>query len=287
MRLLNYFFDIFVLFKNDNLKNKFYFFSIYNYLFLKNILGYIFNFKSEKILGYRIYFENYHYFFGLFVDMFINTSHFFDSKKNSPFIIDCGANIGIATLYFKYLYPNSKIECYEPDPLTFEILTKNIEENNLKDVKLFCKAVSNKNGKTFFYSQVGIIGSPLNSLFKSQLPSKNMNKFKVDLFKFEKKNFGEIEYIKMDIEGSEGSVFESFDNENFLNIVKNICLEYHYDTNISSNKLSNILNILEKNNFEYTISSNGFSISYFLKRYFLNSKSGSKYILIIDCFRDK
>jgi FkbM family methyltransferase len=43
-----------------------------------------------------------------------------------PVIIDCGGNIGLSVLYFKYLFPNSVITVFEPSPPVFEILKENI-----------------------------------------------------------------------------------------------------------------------------------------------------------------
>ena len=46
---------------------------------------------------------------------------------DSPgFIIDAGANIGIASLYFLHQYPNARIVAIEPHPGNSELLRKNL-----------------------------------------------------------------------------------------------------------------------------------------------------------------
>ena len=54
----------------------------------------------------------------------------FQSDRDDPFIIDCGSEIGIVTFVFKVQYPNAKILCFEPDPIAFKFLEKNILENS-------------------------------------------------------------------------------------------------------------------------------------------------------------
>ena len=46
----------------------------------------------------------------------------FVTTKEAPVILDCGANIGLSVIYFKQLYPNSKITAFEPDPDVFKVL---------------------------------------------------------------------------------------------------------------------------------------------------------------------
>jgi len=51
----------------------------------------------------------------------------------------------MATLYFKRLYPNSKIYSFEPDEKHYNMLKKNIEANKLKKIFIEKKAVTNYN----------------------------------------------------------------------------------------------------------------------------------------------
>ena len=65
----------------------------------------------------------------------------FKSSNDSPVIIDCGANIGMSVVYFKRLYPKSKLIAFEPDPTLFEMLSKNIKNFNFDNVELKQAAV--------------------------------------------------------------------------------------------------------------------------------------------------
>src|SRR5262249_32576106 len=41
-------------------------------------------------------------------------------------LIDIGANVGAAAIFFASVYPQCQIRCYEPSPTSFEYLQKNI-----------------------------------------------------------------------------------------------------------------------------------------------------------------
>src|ERR1700730_1423771 len=48
------------------------------------------------------------------------------SNGQKPIIIDAGANIGLATLWFKAQYPKATVISIEPDSENFQILTENV-----------------------------------------------------------------------------------------------------------------------------------------------------------------
>ena len=50
-------------------------------------------------------------------------------------IVDIGANVGAAAIWFHHAYPNARIFCYEPSPFVFELLRANVLEINTIDVK--------------------------------------------------------------------------------------------------------------------------------------------------------
>ena len=84
--------------------------------------------------GYIFHYPDQQSFAWTYLELFLNESYKFipRSEKNDPIIIDCGANIGVSVVYFKKLFPKSKIIAFEPDPFLFKYLKKNIEKNGLK-----------------------------------------------------------------------------------------------------------------------------------------------------------
>ena len=53
----------------------------------------------------------------------------------SPRILDCGANVGLASLFFKRRYPAARITAFEADPALFAILDANLRANGAADVE--------------------------------------------------------------------------------------------------------------------------------------------------------
>ncbi len=67
--------------------------------------------------------------------------------SNREVIIDAGANVGFAALYFLHQLPGSIIYCIEPDPENFIFLRKNLQREIDRGIaKLFPAALSDKDG---------------------------------------------------------------------------------------------------------------------------------------------
>jgi FkbM family methyltransferase len=187
----------------------------------------------------------------MFEDIFINRCYYFATKEKQPFIIDCGCNIGMALIFFKKVYPNSRIIAFEPDKKTFEILNNNVEINNLKNVKLLNKAVYNFEGNINFYYDPDQPGLMIMSLIKERLPKTCE---KVDSVLLSDHIKGKIDFLKMDIEGVEDIVIEELIHRNKLKFVEEMIIEYHHHINPKRDNISKTLKILEENGFGYQIS---------------------------------
>lgn len=276
--------DLYTLLKSSAIKNKWYMFFFYQYLCFKNIIWKIFKIKftSQKFENYTIYFDNYYAFFAIFTELFIYNIYHFETKKEKPFIVDCGGNIGLAVFYFKHLYPHAIIECYEPDRETFSILEKNIFKNKLEDVKCINEAISGEAWELEFFSFWDMKGWPGNTLEKTQVNFKNVNSYKVKVTTLSEKKYDFIDFLKMDIEGSEWKAFEDLDKTDLISKIWRINLEYHYDEWLSHNKLSDILRIFEKNNMHVILNTNTLIWNYVTEKDFV--RLNSKYVMIIDAF---
>ena len=74
-------------------------------------------------------------------EIFTEEIYKFSGANNSGIILDCGANIGISTLYFAINYPNYTVYAFEPDKIIFKLLSKNVQDNQLTNVILNNEAV--------------------------------------------------------------------------------------------------------------------------------------------------
>ena len=168
----------------------------------------------------------------------------FDSTKDTPLIIDCGANIGMSIIYFKSIYPNAEIIAFEPDKKIFNYLKYNVESFEFKNIKLINKGLWKEESTLNFLSE----GSDGGRIAIEKDMDNIIQIETVKLSSYLKNN--EVDFLKIDIEGAETEVLIECQNE--LKNIKNIFIEYHSFVN-DKQTLSVILNILENNGFRYYI----------------------------------
>jgi len=223
---------------------------LFKFFFISNFI----KIKTEKIFDFKVQAFDYETIKFLFEEIFIRNEYFFESKDKSPVIFDCGSNIGFATIYFKWVYPNSTIYAFEPDKNTFKILEKNIKNNDLNNVFLYNKAISNTNGKLNFFTDSNRPGSLImSSKIERGLITKNSVEC-ISLTSFIKdKKISKIDFLKMDIEGSEKEAINDLNQKNILKIVDKMCIEYHHKVGNEKSNLGSFLKVFESNNFEYQI----------------------------------
>jgi FkbM family methyltransferase len=65
----------------------------------------------------------------------------FVTAELQPLIIDGGANVGLSVVYFKWLFPNSRLIAFDADPRVFQTLSENVKSFGLSDVTLYNNAV--------------------------------------------------------------------------------------------------------------------------------------------------
>ncbi|MCF7800146.1 FkbM family methyltransferase [Candidatus Babeliales bacterium] len=227
-------------FSNFPTKGKLFF--TYLYFELKSLLNNTAPINTN-ILGFNITLDSYQTLALLFREIFIEKNYYIPLINSCPTIIDCGSNEGISILFFKKVYPNSKIIGFEAHPKNFEILRKNIEKNKLSNVKVFNNAVYNSEGKVAF---------SLDPSVTSAISNKNIkNIIYVNSVLLSNYIDGFIDLLKIDIEGAESAVIEELDQHNKLKFIKNIIMEFHPGADKKYNNFAKILNIFEKNGFCY------------------------------------
>src|SRR6187431_2549170 len=58
-----------------------------------------------ELMGYRLSYVDLLTVAPQFKDTFVDEIHAFETAERSPRIFDCGANVGVVTLYFKRRFP--------------------------------------------------------------------------------------------------------------------------------------------------------------------------------------
>lgn len=184
----------------------------------------------------------------VFSEMFL----FKDYNYSLPFIpktiVDAGANVGYASLWFYNQYPNSYIIAIEPEQSNFSLLklnTKNIPNISLYKKGLWSKSTTleiiNEEG-----SKYGFITKEVPNSKKGIDTCTVMNL----LEDFATKGINEIDILKIDIEGAEKEVF-SHDIKDWLPRTKVIIIELHDDTTPGCTEV--VLNAMKEYNFNLLI----------------------------------
>ncbi len=178
-----------------------------------------------------------------FHEIFVEEYYKFETKSPNPIILDCGANIGLSTLYFKRTFPDAIIYGYEPDESVFECLSFNIKSFGFKNVNLIKKAIWINNEGVSFFSEGADSSSIYSDKANKKVESVRLKEILMSLG-------NKIDFLKMDIEGAEVEVIK--DCEEQINKIQNIFIEYHSFIN-SKQQLEVLLNILTNNGFRYFI----------------------------------
>jgi FkbM family methyltransferase len=207
------------------------------------------NLIEQKVLRFNISAYGYHTLFYLLDEIFLQAVYQFESDTEMPAIVDCGANIGISMLYFKYLYPGSTVYCFEPNPSVYRLLEANVKRNGLTGVVLYNVALSDKEGFLDFYvgdEKGSFVSSTDNSRGGThiEVPSRCMSAVFADQ---------QFDLIKIDVEGSEWQIVEDLAKSKRLRMTKQYVIEYHHHLPGSDGKLGKFLDYFEKENCAYTL----------------------------------
>lgn len=142
-------------------------------------------------------------------------------------IVDAGANIGLASIYFASKYPGAKILAIEPEQSNFELLKRNVEPySNVYPVNA---ALWNRNkeinvidtglGKTGFMTEEQDFSENLASGISHTVRAITIETI-IDDYELDK-----INILKCDIEGAEKEVFD--DTSSWIEKVDSIIVELH------------------------------------------------------------
>lgn len=171
-----------------------------------------------RLLGEKFEIADGKSFFYSYKEIFSKQIYLFATESPSPFIVDCGSNVGTSVVFFKTLYPQARVVGVEADPALYSLLVENCKTRRFSDVKLMNRAVSSRSGVVEFSSEgadAGRIGT---------LPLSGTRMSSVETVPLDELISEPVDFLKVDIEGAET---EAFSASRKLGMVRSLFVEYH------------------------------------------------------------
>jgi FkbM family methyltransferase len=133
------------------------------------------------------------------IDELIIFSFYWTNRRRYKRVLDIGANIGLHSIILSKC--GFQVRAYEPDPVHFDMLQKNLALNACANVQAFNLAVSNKAGSVEF---VRVLGNTTGSHIAGSKPHPYGNLERISV---KTENIDRLldwpDLIKMDVEGHE------------------------------------------------------------------------------------
>ena len=211
----------------------------YRSYILRKLIGFNNGFKFEIIGLGDIYVPKN--MLGPFRENFLDDIYFkhipkkIFEKNESPVVIDIGSNAGYFSLAMFWKKPKAKIYGFEPHPFCYKTSLDYARKFKRFDWNLYNLAVSNNNDEIYLNTNDIESFTTVASVFKK---GNNINSFAVKAIKFssfiEENKIKNIDFIKLDCEGSEYDILYSMSNTEFK-IIKSLCIETHNGKNPNQN----------------------------------------------------
>ncbi len=157
----------------------------------------------------------------VFYQVFLKNSYNLNHSSPVNVVIDCGANIGLSAIFFAHHFPEATIIAVEPEGSNFDLLVLNCQP--YKNIKPVRAGVWNKNTnlrvvdktKQHWEMQVEEVNDQKSDIEAVSIP-----------YLLQKYSLKKIDILKIDIEGSEKELFETYTDE-WLPYIKILCIELH------------------------------------------------------------
>jgi FkbM family methyltransferase len=196
--------------------------------------------SAERVIYLRTYAGDIRIFYELFWERIYWLPPGGPSMSHVPetplVIVDVGANIGMAALYFSIVYPQARIYCIEPDAHNFKLLQKNLAAEGERCV-LIEAALYDRDGEVGFARERWAYNSRIDERAdgsEDRLPDRLADRVEdrrivvpavtmdtlVDRFQLSR-----IDLLKIDIEGAEEKLFGG--PTTWLEKVNTILIEVH------------------------------------------------------------
>lgn len=144
----------------------------------------------------------------MFEQIFVDDDYALPIDLQPRYIIDGGANVGYASIYFTNRYPDASIIAVEPDPSNFKVLCENVKE--YPHVHPLKAAIWNQRGRLRVDASLGSWACTVSQVRPEEALDMNQPSY-ADALTLDdillSSGPNKIDILKLDIEGAELEVF--------------------------------------------------------------------------------
>jgi FkbM family methyltransferase len=138
-------------------------------------------------------------------------------------IVDIGAHVGSASLWFRHAYPGARIYCFEPNPVCFELLRQNVAGEFGIEIRQFALGAADAQMPLF----PGVYSTMQASLVPNEenRPTGTVVQVRSAKTALDEMDVAVVSVLKVDTEGMELPILRALGER--LGQVEVIYLEYH------------------------------------------------------------
>lgn len=207
--------------------------------------------ESTRLGKFKISYHNSKEFHQIKNEIFNSGIYSLEISEENPVILDIGAHIGLATLFFKQRWPGARLFAFEPNPESFALLEENVWQNNLENVELYQLAITGSEGIRQLYIPIGEDSWSSNSSLRegSWTGIEKQQGLRVESVRLAKiiQKLEHIDILKMDVEGAEFEIFKDMKSQ--IGKISHILVEIHPGNRKALRELRALLESLD-----YTLS---------------------------------
>jgi FkbM family methyltransferase len=222
---------------------------------------------GSRIFGHDVAFADHEALVHLFEEVWLLRHYPFRPTRSDPVVVDCGANIGVATLYFKALAPQARVIAFEPEPTAFRLLTANVRDNRLADVTCLPYALAAVGGEVTLRSP-----APAHGGSSIVLGDEAWEASQVQAVPLSEHLPERVDFVKVDIEGAELDVLGELSASGAIDRIEQLAVEHHPTT---PDSLPRLLGLLSDHGFAYRLALVG-------ERFWNDDQ-----LLVVDAYRDR
>lgn len=208
---------------------------------------------TVKFGNYTLSAPDYHMLSTLIKEKFVDNEYYFSASVNAPVIIDGGSNIGVSVLYFKCLYPDAEIHCFEPYSKAYKYLERNVKANGFEKVFLNDKALSDSGGRVALYipDEKNTTNPTVNNFFRGT----NLENVRSVRLSEYISHLPRVDLIKLDVESAEGRVVgELHANAGFSNDkIRELIIEFHASVIDDPDASDELISTLKASSYEVEV----------------------------------